>query len=359
MPETYSKSEQVPAEDTVLDLGNNVIRMQLPIQMPGLRHVNMYGLLDDKGLAIIDVGVPGPMTWKAVVARLKEAGFKVSDVHTVIVTHSHPDHFGCAGRLATEADAQLVTHNNFRLFWNGNQHDGCNHGDTDMAHDESLPEGNPFAERNPWNGEERQQMKPPLGRRLMFRFMRSGLFFGNYKVPEPARRVRSGDVMRLAGRDMFAVHTPGHTLDHLCIHDPEGGLVFTGDHVLPHITPYISGVAGGSNPLLDYFASLERTAALPDVKRALPAHGVVIDEPQQRCQEIIDHHEERFRRLRKGSLELGKAASVRELSQFLFRPEKIGHMADGECYAHLEYLRQAGRADMHVEHNVKLYEVTG
>jgi hypothetical protein len=34
-------------------------------------------------------------------------------------------------------------------------------------------------------------------------------------------------------------------------------------------------------------------------------------------------------------------------------------MADGECYAHLEWLRQAGRAEMHVEKNVKLYEVTG
>ncbi|HUR78769.1 MAG TPA: MBL fold metallo-hydrolase [Acidimicrobiales bacterium] len=353
----YRKSEQAPASEEILDLGNGVIRMQLPIAMPGLRHVNMYGLLDDRGLAIIDVGVPGPMTWKAVQKRLKDAGFKVTDVHTVLVTHSHPDHFGCAGRLVTEANAQLVTHNNFRLFWNDKHGQTCNHGDTDMAHDESLTEGNPFTEPNPWDGQS-HQMGPPRGRRLMYRLMRSRMFFANYKVPDPARRVRNGDVIRLAGRDMFAVHTPGHTLDHLCIHDPEAGQVFTGDHVLPHITPYISGLAGGTNPLLDYFASLERTAALPDVTRALPAHGIVIDEPQTRCREIIEHHEERFNRLRKGSLELGKAASVRELSQFLFHPDKIGPMADGECYAHLEYLRLAGRADVRTEHETKLYEVT-
>jgi glyoxylase-like metal-dependent hydrolase (beta-lactamase superfamily II) len=356
MSETYRKSEQAPAEETVTDLGNNVIRMQLPIAMPGLRHVNMYGLLDDRGLAIIDVGVPGPSTWTAVKRRLATAGFKVSDVHTVIVTHSHPDHFGSAGRLANEANAELVTHNNFRTFWSPGEH-SCNHGDTDMAHDDSLPEGNPFLEPNPWDGEVRQMGPAPLHRRLMFRVMRSRVF-GNYRLPEPARRVRNGDVLRLAGRDMFAVHTPGHTLDHLCIHDPEAGFVFTGDHVLPHITPYISGVASGTNPLRDYFASLERTAALPDMHQALPAHGVVIDEPATRCKEIIEHHEERFERLRKGSLELGKAASVRELSQFLFHPDKIGQMADGECYAHLEWLRQAGRADMHVENNIKLYEVT-
>jgi glyoxylase-like metal-dependent hydrolase (beta-lactamase superfamily II) len=356
MSETYSKSEQVPASEAVEDMGQGVLKMQLPIAMPGLRHVNMYGLLDDKGLAIIDVGVPGPSTWKAVKARLKDAGFKVSDVHTVLVTHSHPDHFGCAGRLTTEANAKLVTHNNFRLFWN-EASPRCNHGDTDMAHDDSLSEQNPFMEPSPWGGDEHRPMGPPRGRRLQYRLMRSRIF-GNYKVPEPAVRVRNGDVIHLAGRDMFAVHTPGHTLDHLCIHDPEGGFVFTGDHVLPHITPYISGVAGGTNPLLDYFASLERTAALPDVDKALPAHGVVIDEPAVRCQEIIDHHHNRFERLRKGSAELGRPASVRELSTYLFRPEKLGPMADGECYAHLEYLRQAGRAEMHVENNIKLYEVT-
>ena len=354
MAEQYSKSEQVPASEEVVDLGNGILKMQLPIAMPGLRHVNMYGLIDNRGLAIIDVGVPGPATWTAVKKRLKDANFKITDVHSVIVTHSHPDHFGCAGRLATEAKAQLITHNNFRTFWTGAS-DMCNHGDTDMAHDDSLPEKNPFLEPNPWGGEDRH--RPPFGRRMMFRLMRSKIL-GNYHLPEPARRVRNGDVIRLAGRDMFAVHTPGHTLDHLCIHDPEGGFVFTGDHLLPHITPYISGLAGGTNPLLDYFASLERTADLADVNQALPAHGVIIDEPKKRAKEIIEHHHERFDRLRKGSLELGKAATVRELSQFLFRPEKLGAMADGEAYAHLEYLRLDGRAESHRENGKLLYEVT-
>ena len=355
MAETYRKSEQVPASDEVLDMGSGVIRMQLPIHMPGLRHVNMYGLLDDRGLAIIDVGVPGPSTWKAVKKRLKDAGFKVSDVHTVIVTHSHPDHFGCAGRLVTEANAQLVTHNNFHLFWNSDT-PRCNHGDTDMAHDDSLPETNPFMSPSPWGGDHMRRPPAPLHRRIMFRAMRSGLL-GSYKVPEPARRVRNGDVIRLAGRDMFAMHTPGHTLDHLCVHDPEGGFVFTGDHLLPHITPYISGLAGGTNPLLDYFASLERTAELSDVKQALPAHGVVIDDVPGRAKEIIEHHHERFERLRKGSTETGKAMTVRELSTFLFRPEKLGAMADGEAYAHLEFLRLAGRAESRRENGKLLYEV--
>ena len=221
----------------------------------------------------------------------------------------------------------------------------CNHGDTDMAHDDSLPEVNPFMAPNPWGGEERQG--PPRG--------------APHDVPPHAvadlrqlpraasrrkRRHATATSSRLAGRDMFAVHTPGHTLDHLCMHDPEGGFVFTGDHLLPHITPYISGLAGGSNPLLDYFASLERTAELADVEAGAARARRRHRRRQRRCQEIIEHHHERFERLRKGSAELGKAATCASCRSSCSVPRSSAPMADGEAYAHLEWLRQAGRADI-------------
>ena len=98
------------------EVAPGVLRMQLPIWMPGLGHVNMYGLVDDRGLAVVDPGLPGPQSWKALKTRLKTAGFRVRDVHTVIVTHSHPDHFGGAGRVAREADAELITHQAFTTW---------------------------------------------------------------------------------------------------------------------------------------------------------------------------------------------------------------------------------------------------
>src|SRR5690606_9529101 len=91
-------------------------RMQLPIWMPGLGHVNMYGLLDDRGLAVVDPGLPGPSSWKALKKRLKSAGFRLKDVHTVIVTHSHPDHFGGAGRIRKESGAELIAHRAFTTW---------------------------------------------------------------------------------------------------------------------------------------------------------------------------------------------------------------------------------------------------
>ena len=72
------KSEQEDASEEVIEVAPNVIRMQLPIWLPGLGHVNMYGLLDDRGLAVVDPGLPGPKSWKALKQRLKTAGFGVT-----------------------------------------------------------------------------------------------------------------------------------------------------------------------------------------------------------------------------------------------------------------------------------------
>src|SRR2546430_6083527 len=72
--------------------------------------------MDERGLAVVAPGLPGPQSWKALKTRLKAAGFKLRDIHTVVVTHSHPDHFGGAGRIAREAGAELVTHRAFTTW---------------------------------------------------------------------------------------------------------------------------------------------------------------------------------------------------------------------------------------------------
>jgi glyoxylase-like metal-dependent hydrolase (beta-lactamase superfamily II) len=85
--------------------------------MPGLGHVNCYALEDDRGWTVVDPGMPGPKPYKAMEARFADAGFRVRDVHTVVVTHSHVDHFGGAGRLRTDAGANVVTSRSFRTWW--------------------------------------------------------------------------------------------------------------------------------------------------------------------------------------------------------------------------------------------------
>ena len=107
------RQEAERATDEVTEVAPNVLRMQLPIDMPGLGHVNCYALVDKQGVALVDPGVPGEESWTALLSRLKQAGIPLKRVHTAIVTHSHFDHFGGAARFARETGAQIVAHRRF------------------------------------------------------------------------------------------------------------------------------------------------------------------------------------------------------------------------------------------------------
>ncbi|MEX2659630.1 MAG: MBL fold metallo-hydrolase [Acidimicrobiales bacterium] len=337
------KQEQELASEVVTEVAPNVLRMMLPIDFTGLGHVNMYGLLDERGIAVVDPGLPGPGPYKVVERRLRAAGIPLKRIHTVIVTHSHPDHYGGAGRLAKEAGAELVTHVGFQTFW-ANAHrcldptHGHDEGGDEHCEDHVAATA-PWAKPTPW-GTDFQ--RPKMGGRLPLPGVRR-LARRRFAAPEPTRRVRSGDVLQLAGREMFAVHTPGHTTDHLCLHDPEAGLLFSGDHILPTITPHISGLGQDPDPLASFLDSLDRCAELEDVKDVLPAHGHPFTDVAARVDAIKDHHAGRIGQLREASAALGWA-SVATLSRQIFKPRVWGSMAESETYAHLEHLVARGEA---------------
>ena len=341
--ERAPKQEQEPAAETVTEVAPNVLRMQLPIRMPGLGHVNCYALLDERGAAIVDPGVPGPSSWRALNDRLGAAGLRVRDVHTVIVTHSHPDHFGGSGRLAQEAGAELVAHASFSTW--------TSQADSEPCTDDSPP-ANPWGEPVPWGG---KRFKPPLRQRLGYRIMSSRLVPG-YVSPRPSRRVRDGEVLRLAGREWVAVHSPGHTLDHLCLYDAEQNVLLSGDHVLPTITPHVAGIGSGRDPLSDFVASLDKVGALGEVRNVLPAHGHPFGDLAARIEAIKVHHVERLDRVRAIAAALGPA-TVTDFSHELFRRERWGHMAESETYAHLEHLRLAGEAHRYEDGDGLVYVI--
>jgi glyoxylase-like metal-dependent hydrolase (beta-lactamase superfamily II) len=390
------KQEQEAASDEVTEVAPGVIRMQLPIWMPGLGHVNMYGLLDDRGLAVVDPGLPGPQSWKALKTRLRTAGFRVRDVHTVIVTHSHPDHFGGAGRVKREAGAELIAHRAFTT-WSLDRRTRREERARSRAEAERLEReaaaaaqafdvspdeiptvaevqafGDDESERFddplrddpttdlqrrsvPWGGETpwggSKHPMPPLRRRIMIRALRM-----LFSPPDPSRRVVHGEPVRLAGREWTALHTPGHTLDHLCLYDPEHGVLLSGDHVLPSITPHVSGVGNGADALKSYIATLDLVAALPGVRLGLPAHGHPFDDVPGRVDAIKRHHEERMQLLQEVSVALGPA-TVQQLSHEIFPKKHWGVMAESETFAHLEHMVLAGEADRHQENGRLVYTV--
>jgi glyoxylase-like metal-dependent hydrolase (beta-lactamase superfamily II) len=165
----------------------------------------------------------------------------------------------------------------------------------------------------------------------------------SWQVPEPSVTVDDGEEITLGGRTWLAVHTPGHTHDHLCLFDPAGGLLLSGDHVLPTITPHINGIGPMDDPLATFFRSLERMKELSGLTNVLPAHGHPFTDVAGRVDAILSHHEERLETIRKAGDDLGEG-TVESFMQRLFKERSWGDMAASETYAHLEHLRILGMA---------------
>jgi glyoxylase-like metal-dependent hydrolase (beta-lactamase superfamily II) len=309
--------------------------------MPGLGHVNTYALEDERGFALVDPGLPGPESWEALMQRLATAGIPLQRVHTTIVTHSHPDHFGGADQLAEEAGADILTHESFRSLVTETNDDI----DMDLleASEDELVEiwKRRFAsfEPTPW-GTTREPPPDDAIRRWIV--MGEG-GHKRFRGPDPTIRVADNEVVRLANRDWFAVHTPGHTMDHLCLFDPEEGVLLAGDHVLPTITPHIAGTSDVEDPLATFFASLDKVAALDGLTCALPAHGHPFEDLSGRCTHIRHHHDDRLQLLR-DSADDNVDAPVQAWMKVLFKERSWGEMAASETYAHLEHLRVIGEA---------------
>lgn len=92
-----------------------------------------------------------------------------------------------------------------------------------------------------------------------------------------------------AGWSLVAVHTPGHTSNHVCYALPEEGVLFSGDHVMGWSTTVVSPPDGD---MAMYIESLHKVAGRPDA-RYWPTHGPAIDSPGEFVEALIRHRHER------------------------------------------------------------------
>ena len=101
--------------------------------------------------------------------------------------------------------------------------------------------------------------------------------------------LRDGDRVDGSGWRFEAVHTPGHTSNHLCFALAEERAVFSGDHVMGWSTSVIAPPDGDMSA---YLASLGKLLGRRD-KVYWPTHGPAIDAPQRHVRAFIAHRRER------------------------------------------------------------------
>lgn len=277
-----------------------VHRIPLPLPSDGLRAVNVYAIEADAGLVLIDSG------WALANARdqlersLAAIGAGLPDVRQFLVTHMHRDHYTQAVEIR-------------RLFGTPV---ALGAGERPSIDGLLSGEFQPFrAQLAILRGAGASQVADQLGALMSIEPsghdpksaeaagmapghppLRPGATIGaalGYEQPD--QWIAPEQVFDLGTRTLAAVSTPGHTRGHVVFADSQAGLLFAGDHVLPHITPSLGfQEAPSAEPLREYLQSLNVVRRLPDM-RLLPAHGPVSPSTHSRIDELIDHHAERLR----------------------------------------------------------------
>jgi len=189
-------------------------------------------VVGDGDVSVID---PGPDLDEHVAALL--AGLSGEQVTHILITHTHSDHSPAAAALKAATGAPT---------YGFGPHAGGKRGDP------AVEEG------GDWDF-----------------------------VPDVT--VHDGDAIAGSSWRFEAVHTPGHTSNHLCFALPDQGILFSGDHVMGWSTSVIAPPDGDMSA---YMASLDKLLDRSDAVY-WPTHGPAITEPQAHVHAFVAHRRER------------------------------------------------------------------
>jgi glyoxylase-like metal-dependent hydrolase (beta-lactamase superfamily II) len=315
----------LPAADDGVDPArlDGLTRVALPVGVNAVDSVNMHVLADGDSVTLVDCGVWRPDLpdggLAAVEAGVEAAGYALRDVARIVVTHAHIDHYGLAGRLMETTGAELAMHTLTDLDC-----EKYRHPDTARARRRDTYADHGVSEA------ERTDLADHLTRWLPYL----------HSVVEASQRLRGGEELLIGGDRWDVVHTPGHSLGHVCLWSSSRRVLLSGDHLLPGITPPVSFERGfDADPLRSYLDSLRRIADLRP-RLVLPGHGRPFGDVAGRIEAILRNKVRRLETIRRAIRE--QPSSVTELADRLVAKAVLAHqrqLAISETLAHIAYLR--------------------
>lgn len=297
--------------------GIYLLELPLPFSL-GL--INVYLVRLDNGYLLIDCGIETDACFNALDSARAGLGVKWSDIRQILLTHIHPDHMGLAHRLLRLTGASLLLH----------------HADARLLNE--IVEKEKY---RVWQDKVFEASGVP--QKLIPQITKSlGSVQHNFRRLAPNTVLEGCERIPAEAGNLEVIWTPGHSPGHVCVYNRLHRVLFSGDHMLEHITPNI-GWQPGRDALGEFLSSLDRIAQL-EVNLVLPSHGAPFTGHREWVRKTREHHSERCDRI----LELlnGTAGTPhelvlklwdRQLSPFHYR------FALFEVLAHLEYLYRRGR----------------
>ena len=271
----------------VTQIVDGIYQLRVPIPNNPLENTNIYLIQGDKNYTLIDTGWDSDTAFNSVNRQLAEVGAGFPDIGQIIITHAHFDHFGLVGRIKQLSGAKLYLHHLEQEVFRTRY----------TVTEEFLHQIEAWFTMNGVPADMIAAVHAPIS---------------GFRKPVPAVPdvLLNGDETIASGKfNLKVIWTPGHSPGHICLYEPVQKVLFSGDHVLPVITPNISLTPTmTADPLGDYINSLLIVKKLA-VELVLPAHENIFRNLPKRVDEIIRHHETR-------SAEILKAMNHREMTAY-------------------------------------------
>ena len=337
-----SENRNAWTEPGAFEVAPDVFRIPLPLPNDGLRAVNVYAIRVADGFVLVDAGWDIPESRALLAESLGTLGASLADIRRFLVTHVHRDHYTQAVVVRRDFGSTVAL--------------GIGEKPTlDLLQS---------PERAPLMGQVRHLHvlgAPDLADTIAGFVRNARPDLDQWESPDDW--LSPGPITLTSGRELEAVHTPGHTAGHLVFHDVSARVLFAGDHVLPTITPSIGFEPVLSpDPLGAFLRSLTLVRSRPDAL-LLPAHGPVAPSVHARVDELLDHHGRRLDEIAAATQTGASTAfEVAGVLRWTRREHKLADLdpfnamlAVFETGAHLDLLVAQGRLTMTDDGVVRRY----
>jgi glyoxylase-like metal-dependent hydrolase (beta-lactamase superfamily II) len=302
-------------------------RLRLPLPWPGVPHVNAWAIAAGNGVVLVDTGLDEPGAMRQLELALEQAGLRLDLVRLLVCTHAHSDHYGLAGPIVSAAGCELWMHPN-------HAHMTKAAGDIDRMLERRIEVG-------------RQSGVPPdaLAR---YESERRGQGIGVAEVVLPDRDLVDGVEVDSDLGPWRVYETPGHAPSHVCLHQPDRGLLISGDHLLGRVSLYYD-YGYTPDPAGEFLRSLDVVDRL-EIKLVVAGHGRPVREAHALIEANRREVSERMERVR-------RAIEVAPRTPYEVVPDLLGEEAPSQmminwglsevlCYLrHLELAGAAQRVD--------------
>jgi glyoxylase-like metal-dependent hydrolase (beta-lactamase superfamily II) len=297
-----------------------VLRIPLPTPF-AVGDVNTYLIKTDPP-TLIDTGTATLPAENGLKLAFANEGFFIESLRRVVVTHAHPDHYGLAPKICEASGADIYV------------------GEEEVEKVQSATMwfelGHILVEAGiPYEMILEMKKYAPIARKI-------------HPKLENVKPLADGEALEFDGFSLITYHFPGHTGGHICLYEPETGTLFSGDTLLPTITPNPLLEADPDEPggrrksLVQYMESLSKLEKM-DLRLVYPGHGDPITDAPALITSYRAHHEKRSNRIAAMVADEGKTAFQIAAEMYPDRGIDDQFLATSEILAHMDILIEQGR----------------